>query len=113
MSNKSMFIGLVAGIGIATAGGVAAYQFLGKRADGDRSLVIGSPQGNWGRAPRRARPFFSGWIDPSDPLGAGAPQLPNGVAVVVEHRARDGLRHLDRQVLLVDHELLLAPVRGM
>src|SRR5689334_4463393 len=33
MSNKSMFIGLVAGIGIATAGGVAAYQYLGKRAD--------------------------------------------------------------------------------
>jgi uncharacterized protein YcfJ len=33
MSNKSMLIGLVAGIGIAAAGGVAAYQFLGKRAD--------------------------------------------------------------------------------
>lgn len=33
MSNKSMLIGMVAGIGIAAAGGVAAYQFLGKRAE--------------------------------------------------------------------------------
>jgi uncharacterized protein YcfJ len=33
MSNKHMVIGLVAGIGIATAGGVAAYQFLGRHAD--------------------------------------------------------------------------------
>jgi len=33
MSNKSMLIGLVAGIGIAAAGGVAAYQFLGKHAE--------------------------------------------------------------------------------
>ncbi len=33
MSNKHMLIGLVAGIGIAAAGGVAAYQFLGRHAD--------------------------------------------------------------------------------
>jgi uncharacterized protein YcfJ len=33
MSNKHMVIGLVAGIGIATAGGVAAYQFLGRHSD--------------------------------------------------------------------------------
>jgi uncharacterized protein YcfJ len=33
MSNKHMVIGLVAGIGIAAAGGVAAYQFLGRHAD--------------------------------------------------------------------------------
>ena len=32
MSNKHMVIGLVAGIGIAAAGGVAAYQFLGRPA---------------------------------------------------------------------------------
>jgi uncharacterized protein YcfJ len=32
MSNKHMVIGLVAGIGIAAAGGVAAYQFLGRQA---------------------------------------------------------------------------------
>ena len=29
--NKSMLMGLVAGIGVATAGGVAGYQFLGAR----------------------------------------------------------------------------------
>jgi len=29
--NKSMLMGLVAGIGVATAGGVAGYQFLGTR----------------------------------------------------------------------------------
>src|SRR5688500_17551550 len=28
--NKSMLMGVVAGVGIATAGGVAGYQFLGK-----------------------------------------------------------------------------------
>jgi uncharacterized protein YcfJ len=30
--NKSMLIGVVAGIGVATAGGVAGYQFLGQKA---------------------------------------------------------------------------------
>jgi len=40
MSNKSMLIGLVAGIGIAAAGGVAAYQFLGKRADDQGSAAV-------------------------------------------------------------------------
>jgi len=39
MSNKSMLIGLVAGMGIAAAGGVAAYQFLGKRADEGSATV--------------------------------------------------------------------------
>jgi uncharacterized protein YcfJ len=38
MSNKSMLIGMVAGIGIATAGGVAAYQFLGKRAEDNAAV---------------------------------------------------------------------------
>ena len=40
MSNKSMLIGMVAGIGIAAAGGVAAYQFLGKRADDQGSAAV-------------------------------------------------------------------------
>ena len=31
MMNKSMLMGLVAGIGVATAGGVAGYQYLGAR----------------------------------------------------------------------------------
>lgn len=43
MSNKSMLIGLVAGIGIAAAGGVAAYQFLGKRADEQGSASVEQP----------------------------------------------------------------------
>jgi len=30
--NKSMLMGLVAGIGVATAGGVLGYQYLGERA---------------------------------------------------------------------------------
>jgi uncharacterized protein YcfJ len=33
MSNKSMFVGMIAGIGIAAAGGVAAYAFLEHRSD--------------------------------------------------------------------------------
>jgi uncharacterized protein YcfJ len=33
--NKSMLMGLVAGIGVATAGGVLGYQFLGERSAED------------------------------------------------------------------------------
>jgi uncharacterized protein YcfJ len=33
--NKSMLVGLVAGIGVATAGGVAGYQMLGQKASMD------------------------------------------------------------------------------
>jgi uncharacterized protein YcfJ len=33
MSNKSMFVGVIAGIGIAAAGGVAAYAFMGHRSE--------------------------------------------------------------------------------
>ena len=40
MSNKSMLIGMVAGIGIAAAGGVAAYQFLGKHAEEQESPAV-------------------------------------------------------------------------
>jgi uncharacterized protein YcfJ len=35
-----MLVGLVAGIGIAAAGGVAAYQFLGHHADDQGSVVV-------------------------------------------------------------------------
>jgi uncharacterized protein YcfJ len=35
--NKSMFMGLVAGIGVATAGGVLGYQYLGER-DADTAV---------------------------------------------------------------------------
>jgi len=38
--NKSMLMGLVAGIGVATAGGVAGYQYLGDRkADDDAAAT--------------------------------------------------------------------------
>ena len=35
--NKSMLMGLVAGIGVATAGGVAGYQYLGDRKAEDEA----------------------------------------------------------------------------
>jgi uncharacterized protein YcfJ len=40
MSNRSVFIGLIAGIGVAAAGGVAAYQFLGNR---DAQVAVVKP----------------------------------------------------------------------
>ncbi len=40
MSNKSMLIGMVAGVGIAAAGGVAAYQFLGNRNEQGTVAVV-------------------------------------------------------------------------
>jgi uncharacterized protein YcfJ len=40
MSNKSMFVGMIAGIGIAAAGGVAAYTFLEHRSD----VAVETPQ---------------------------------------------------------------------
>ncbi len=36
--NKSMLMGMVAGIGVATAGGVLGYQFLGERPAGDGAV---------------------------------------------------------------------------
>lgn len=38
--NKSMLIGVVAGIGVATAGGVAGYTFLGKSAPVEEELAL-------------------------------------------------------------------------
>jgi uncharacterized protein YcfJ len=40
MSNRSVLIGLVAGIGVAAAGGVAAYQFLGDRNNQSDVAVV-------------------------------------------------------------------------
>ena len=40
MSNKSVLVGMIAGIGIATAGGVAAYQFLGHRAQEQDPVAV-------------------------------------------------------------------------
>ena len=51
MSNKSMLIGMVAGIGIAAAGGVAAYQFLGSRAGTSKAAWPSSRK----RAPAQAQ----------------------------------------------------------
>ena len=42
--NKSMLIGVVAGIGVAMAGGVAAYTFLGNNAEvGEQRNVASTP----------------------------------------------------------------------
>jgi uncharacterized protein YcfJ len=38
--NKSMLIGIVAGVGIATAGGVLGYQFLGQPQMAEGSAVV-------------------------------------------------------------------------
>ena len=48
--SKSMLMGLVAGIGVATAGGVLGYQFLGQQG---AEVAVGSR--GPGRAPRRLR----------------------------------------------------------
>ena len=40
MSNKSVLVGMIAGIGVATAGGVAAYQFLGHRAEVEDTVAV-------------------------------------------------------------------------
>jgi uncharacterized protein YcfJ len=40
MSNKSMLIGMIAGIGVATAGGVAAYTFLGGQSRSEGTAVV-------------------------------------------------------------------------
>ena len=40
--NKSMLMGVVAGVGVATAGGVLGYQFLGQQGaevEGDEVIV--------------------------------------------------------------------------
>ncbi len=38
--NKSMLIGVVAGVGIAAAGGVAGFTFLGKNANVDETAAV-------------------------------------------------------------------------
>lgn len=48
--NKSMLIGVVAGVGIAAAGGVLGYQFLGKPPVEETAVVDEAP------APAAARP---------------------------------------------------------
>jgi uncharacterized protein YcfJ len=51
--NKSMLMGLVAGIGVATAGGVLGYQYLGER--GADSAVEAEDAGATSAAPATAR----------------------------------------------------------
>jgi uncharacterized protein YcfJ len=46
MSNKSVLVGMIAGIGIATAGGVAAYQFLGHRAQDQDAIAVEEAAGS-------------------------------------------------------------------
>lgn len=54
--NKSLIIGLVAGIGIATAGGVAAYQFLGRSQQPPQgSATVDTPAQPAAKTPAAAR----------------------------------------------------------
>jgi uncharacterized protein YcfJ len=41
--NKSMLVGVIAGIGVATAGGVAAYQFFGQPPQQGSAVVADEP----------------------------------------------------------------------
>ena len=41
--NKSMLIGVVAGVGVALATGVAGYTFLGKQAQGENEVAAAGP----------------------------------------------------------------------
>lgn len=38
--SKSMFIGIVAGLGVASAGGVAAFSLVGKIATSDQQVAL-------------------------------------------------------------------------
>src|SRR5690349_15761861 len=49
--NKSMVMGLVAGIGVATAGGVLGYQYLGERAPDEGQAA--APAAHTAAAPTR------------------------------------------------------------
>ena len=75
--NKSMLMGVVAGIGVATAGGVLGYQFLGERSRGKvtRSPSRPRPRHTRRRHPRRtaaARPHGCGRSS-RRVLGRGSP----------------------------------------
>jgi uncharacterized protein YcfJ len=65
MSNKSMLIGMVAGIGVAAAGGVAAYQFMGSRSSQANVEVVeevapaSAPQGSSEIVVARAEPVVA------------------------------------------------------
>jgi uncharacterized protein YcfJ len=45
--NKSMVMGLVAGVGVAVAGGVASYSFLGKQGAPQSSVARGVTEECW------------------------------------------------------------------
>ena len=52
--SKSMLMGMVAGIGVATAGGVLGYQFLGERPAGDgaaETVATAAPAARTAAAP--------------------------------------------------------------
>ena len=59
--SKSMLMGMVAGIGVATAGGVLGYQFLGERPAEDAAPKTRSwPRRRQPLGPPRPRPRSAG-----------------------------------------------------
>ncbi len=49
--NKSMLVGMVAGIGVATAGGVLGYQYLGERSPEAAAVEAATPARTAAAAP--------------------------------------------------------------
>jgi uncharacterized protein YcfJ len=61
--NKSMLIGVVAGIGVATAGGVAGYTFLGKQTPAEEQIAMSEA------------PAAEAASEPAAPMAAPAPAM--------------------------------------
>jgi uncharacterized protein YcfJ len=69
---------MIAGIGIATAGGVAAYQFLGHRAQDQDNVAVEEAQGSQEVAVAQAAPAAGAkpQVAPAKPRTAPAPAAP-------------------------------------
>jgi uncharacterized protein YcfJ len=61
--NKSLLTGLVAGIGVATAGGVAGFTLLGKQTPAEQDVAMVTPE-----------PAQVEVVPPAAPIAAPAPQ---------------------------------------
>lgn len=97
MSNKSVLVGMIAGIGIATAGGVAAYQFLGHRAEVQETVAVEDAVGSEQVAVAQvAEPAAKPQVAPAKPRTAAAPAAPAAPAeecwdeeITVENAPKD------------------------
>ena len=77
MSNKSVLVGMIAGIGVATAGGVAAYQFLGHRAEVEDTVAVEEAVGSEQVAVAQvAQPAAKPQVAPAKPRATAAPAAP-------------------------------------